>query len=56
MRAAKSMNRPVAAYTKSGQLVSEYESVSAAAKAVGRSRCNVGDCLNGRTKTCAGYI
>ena len=39
----------------SGQILAEYESVGAAAKAVSGAQSNISACINGRKKTAYGY-
>ena len=48
--------KPVAAYTDTGELVKEFESVTEASKYVHRSKTAIVDALKGKTTHCAGYV
>lgn len=55
-RSAQGRQKPIAAYSKSGELVAEYPSVSAAAEAMRITNTAICNCLKGRQKTASGYI
>lgn len=49
--------RAVLQYSKDGKFIKKYSSVTAAAQQIGKkSRTNLSDCLNGKTKTAYGFI
>lgn len=48
--------KPVAAYTDEGELIKEFESLTAAAKYFNRSKGTISAALNGKTAHCAGYV
>lgn len=43
-------------FTKEGEFIKEYYSMTEAAKAVGMHRTNIGDVARGKYKSCGGYI
>ena len=49
-------NKPVGQYDDDMHLIAEYESASAAAKAVGSNRTSIRDAANGKQKHAAGYV
>ena len=55
-KASEALSKPIAAYTKSGELVAEYPSLTAAAEAMRVTSVAICNCLTGRAKTSAGYI
>jgi group I intron endonuclease len=48
--------KPVLQYSESGELINEFNSLEEAANHVSRVPSAIGNCLKGRSKTCAGYI
>lgn len=47
---------PVSQYTKDGIWITDYESLSDAAKGIGRKYTGISGCLSGRYKTCGGFM
>lgn len=57
--ANKYMRKPVAQYSLSGEILTTYDSVTAAGKAIGEGKVpkeNIRQCCHGRKKTAYGYI
>jgi hypothetical protein len=52
----KTSNRRVGQYTKTGELVAEFDSIKAAAASVGSPRVSVDAALNGRVYTLKGFV
>lgn len=48
-------SKPVLQYTKSGEFVSEYPSLSEAHRKIGIPYQNISSCCNGKSKTAKGY-
>ena len=55
IRVSSSLMKPVIQMTTDGRFVREWPSVGTAATEIGRSAGGIGDCCNGRQKTCGGY-
>lgn len=52
----KTSNRRVGKFTKDNQLITEYDSIIAAAKAEGHPRVSIDNVLQGKNRTLKGYI
>ena len=53
--ASEGKRQPVLQLDKDGNVITEYESLTAAAQQLGVSSGNISNVLSGRTKTCGGY-
>lgn len=49
-------SKGVLQYSISGKLIATYDTCEEAALAIGKNRKTIGDCCNGRNKTCGGFI
>jgi hypothetical protein len=52
----KANNKFVLQYSKTGELIKEWESVTIAAESLGINRNAIYNCCNGRCKTTAGFV
>jgi len=52
----KSKNKPVLQFTKSGEFIQEWESITIAANANNINRSGIYNCCNGRGKTASGFV
>lgn len=52
----QSKRRQIEQYTLDGILLNEYDSLTAAAKSVNRSNKSLREAIQGRSKTCGGFI
>ena len=55
-RAAKSKSKPVLQYTKDGQFVAKYPSLSEVGRQLGYDIGHISECCNGKLKSAYGYI
>ncbi|WP_026994995.1 NUMOD1 domain-containing DNA-binding protein [Flectobacillus major] len=46
----------VCQYTKSGEFIGKFPSITLAAKSLGLNDSSIRDCLKGQSKTCGGYV
>ena len=56
MNTRNMFKKKVLQYTKNGEFVKEYDSLSDASKSIGVSKSNLSSACIGRRKTCKGYI
>lgn len=53
---ARSERRKIEQYSLDGVLLNEYDSLTAAAKSVNRSNKSLREAIQGKSKTCGGFI
>lgn len=55
-RMAKTLSRPIAQYTKAGELVKTWSSIKEAGCQLGFCQCNISATARGKQKTCGGFV